>query len=98
MKKRSESQWKKLVAEQVASGMTVSLFARKKGLSAAHFSTKRQLLLRAGFMPGISAFVPVQRASPVISHDIRIRYGGCEMVLAATTDPAWLAGLLKALA
>ena len=99
MKKRSKSQWQQLVSEHANSGMSTASFAAKHSMSATYFSTKRQQLLRAGFVPATSAFVQLQRSAPVLAASgIRLRHGGCEIVLDATTDPVWLAGLVRALA
>ena len=97
MKSRTKADWQALVDEHAASGQTATAFCRAHGLNSTYFSTRRRALVGAAAKVE-SKFSPV--SLPPIHHGGEIRMacaGGVELRLPLSIEPAWLAGLLRAL-
>ena len=100
-KHRPTAEWKELIEEQRASGMTGVAFCNERGLSAKTFYKQRKRLgyVRGKASPGPGGFIQIQpgirpsiSAQPVVLH-----YGESRLELAADMSPAWVAELLRAL-
>ena len=99
MVNRSDSEWRRLVAEQVASGLSAAAFCRKQGLCPKHFSLRRKQL---GAVPKAaeskvkqSAFsaAKVPAALPVME----VHWQEAKLRLPVGVSALWVASLLKAL-
>lgn len=98
MKRRSEEQWREVLAEQAASGKTAKAFCEARGLNAKYFSKQRcKLSLTRGVGARAcrgSAFVAVR----VPAQQMRLRLpSGVAIELPGSVSAGWLAELLAAL-
>ena len=97
MAARSEAQWRELIAQFEASGLTQKAFCKREGLSYDWFGRKRQRLLNSNAAERVDkAFA---RASlPVVCGGV-IEVCGRDWVcrLPALTPAGYVAELLKAL-
>jgi hypothetical protein len=99
-KYRTSTEWKTLIEEQLASGLTCVAFCNELGLSAKTFYKQRQRYRRDQFSSGSGGFVQVQ-SSPsrvVPSQAIVLHYRDSRLELSSGISPVWVAGLMRALA
>lgn len=104
MKKRSQDEWRKLLASHTASGMSARQFCRERQLCPKYFSLrKKQLGLREGESPFVRA-----RLTTVVTHTaveentvtqaLVFRQGKGSLHFSILPDLEWLARLLSAVA
>lgn len=100
MKRRSEGEWRRLLAEQAASGETSVAFCQARGLDAQYFSKRRRKLLgkRMEGAPAAkrAAFIAVRVPSERQAMCVRL-VSGVEIELPDSVSAGWLAELLAAL-
>ena len=101
-KHRSADEWKALIEEQMASGLTGVAFCNQHGLSAKSFYKRRKRLGYPGRQiaaPRSSGFVQIQPVIPAAtSQVVVVHYQGSRLELSSEVSAAWLAELLRALA
>lgn len=100
-KYRSLGQWQAVIDHQAHSGLGVQAFCTKHGLTARYFYRKRrQLRAEKAQVPTQGAFV---RISPSLSAPepgslhLSVYYRECQLHMPLSTDPLWLARLLRSL-
>lgn len=98
MKRRSEGEWRKLFAEQAASGKTAVAFCQTRGLDAKYFSKRRCRLsgkrMSRAPVPKRSAFVAVRMPAQAMRLHLP---SGVELELPGPVSAGWLAELVGAL-
>ena len=102
-KYRSPSEWKALIEEQLASGLTGVAFCNERGLVAKTFYKQRRQL---GYPRGQSrsaqpgGFVRVQPAAAIASASscaVSLHYHDSRLELSSKVSAVWVAELLRAL-
>lgn len=101
-KYRNRSEWKALIEEQLASGLTGVEFCNERGLVAKTFYKQRRQL---GYPPGQgrstqhSGFVQAQPAATVsvTSGAVLLHYGDSRLELSSAVSASWVAELMRAL-
>ena len=103
-KYRSPTEWKALIEEQLASGLTGVAFCNERGLVAKTFYKQRR---RLGYSRGQSrsvqpgGFIQLQPATAVASGStgtVSLHYRDSRLELSSGVSAAWVAELLRALA
>ena len=97
MKRRTEAQWRGLIAAQRTSGQSISEYCRAEGLNPTYFSTKRQQLGQAKRQGQQKPprFVPVQTLAS--KEDIILRMDGIQLGCSVSVSPQWIAALIQTL-
>lgn len=91
-------QWRDLIAQQEASGQSVSAFCRDHDLLPKTFWNQRKALREAveQVNKGLVAVEPP--SSMLSSGQMRVTCRGVELVLSGSVSPAWVAHLMRELA
>lgn len=93
MKRRSQEEWKTLIKQQEASGLSTKEFCREQGINDHYLSCVKSKLKKLSSPQ--SGFQTVGTLLP--SQSISLRCGDIAIHLPANLDPAWLAMLVKQL-
>lgn len=91
MKRRTASDWKKLIEAQAASGLSAAAFCREHDLNAKYFSLRKTRLSSEN-----SSFVKASIASQAKS-ETTLTYCGAILSISSGTSPRWVAQLLREL-
>ncbi len=98
MKRRTETQWRELIAEHEASGMTAQAFCQERGLCSKYFGRKRKQLQEKRETASSLSFARVA----VSSRSERDRIELCledtlRLRMPTTVSTSWLAALIRQL-
>ena len=100
-KYRNREEWQALIDQQAQSGLGVTEFCNQFGLTPKYFYRKRRQLRAArALVPTGAAFVEVTSAGPTDTTTgdcLELQYRESRLQMPASTDPTWLAQLLKSL-
>ena len=91
MKRRTPSDWKRLIEDQAASGLSAVAFCHEHNLNPKYFSLRKSQLKSES-----SHFVKASIASQPVG-EITLKCLGVTMALPANTSPQWIAQLLREL-
>ena len=91
MTRRSQEDWRQLVAEQQASELNATDFCRERKINPKYFSLRKQRLKQSKAPAFIQAKVTTASSSQSSLH-----YQGLELTL-NDCSPAWVAQLLREL-
>lgn len=100
-KYRSANEWRSLIEEQIASGLTGVAFCNERGLSAKSFYKQRKRLgyPRSQIKKSSSGgFIQVQSIPTAASQPLVLHYGDSRLEISSRMDARWVAELLRALA
>ena len=96
----SNAEWQDIIERQEQSGLTGVAFCLQEGIYAKTFYRQRKMLRRKGLVTKSSQFIQVQ-PKPVpaipIQPGIVLQYRDSRLQMPASTEPLWLAQLMKAL-
>jgi len=99
MRKNTLIKWQTLIKQQLESDLPISKFCKLNNLSVTCFYNHKKILMAAKNADNKSSFVKVQRSTPAVTTDsIQLKYHQVMMRIPTSTEPGWLANLLKALA
>ena len=102
MTRRTQSEWQTLIQQQSESGLIATEFCRQNEICPKYFSKRKSDLKDLVAEPkSEKSFVKIQRTVPVppiIPENIQLKYHQAMMRLPTSTEPDWLANLLKSLA
>ena len=93
MPKRNKYDWPTLLKEFSDGGLTQAEFCRRKGINAKYFSLNRAKILRQ--TP--NDFVKVAVSSPKKHSVISFKFSDGELCFDTSTDPDYIALLIRAL-
>lgn len=97
MKRRTPEQWRALFTEHAASGMTMAVFCRERGINPNYFSLRRKQLGARNGVEGASVFAPVAITAPSAAM-IEVQLNGeVRLRVPTTVSPHWLADLVQQL-
>ena len=98
---RNRSEWKVLIEEQLASGLSGVEFCNERGLVAKTFYKQRRQL---GYPPGQGrstqpdGFIQVEpTAAPASSNSVKLQYRNSRLELSPEVSATWVAELIRAL-
>ena len=99
-KHRSKSEWQELIEQQASSDLNAAAFCLANGLSSKTFYRHRKLLAGQSTDLTSGPFITVQKKivkplSP--STDFTLSYREIRLHLTTSTDPVWVAELIRAL-
>ena len=97
MARLSRQQWQALIVEFENSGQTQTEFCKQRDLNPKYFSLKRSKLI-ADDAVDRPAFTEVVLAPPRTCGTVEITLGKVTITVPQTTPPAYLAGVIRALA
>jgi hypothetical protein len=96
----SNAEWQDIIERQEQSGLTGVAFCLQEGIYAKTFYRQRKMLRRKGLVAKPSQFIQVQ-PKPVptipIQPGIVLQYQDSRLQMPSSTEPLWLAQLMKAL-
>ena len=101
---RSPAEWKVLVEEQLASGLTGVAFCNERGLVAKTFYKQRRRLgyprgqSRSAQPEGFIQLQPVAAVALASTGSVSLHYHGSRLELSSGVSTAWVAELMRALA
>ena len=94
---RTRQEWLALIKDQQTSGLTISDYAKRHGLSVQHFYTRRSELRGEFESETSSQFIRVTTVEQQrVLSTLSLQVGQCQLQLPTTVDPTWLGALLKA--
>ena len=104
MKKRSQEEWRELIALQAISGQSAQVFCQEKQLCPKYFSLrKKQLGLRESASPFVRARLNTMTTlttdeQPTATQALMFRCNKGFLYFSNLPDPEWLARWLSAMA
>jgi len=99
--RRSTEVWQKIIRQQEQSGVSATAFCEEQGLSTKTFYRRRKALHLAStetpksFIKIEAEPIPLQPTTSV--QPMVLHYGEIKLSLPVSTDPSWMADLMKAL-
>lgn len=94
MKRRTQDEWRELIAQQKESGLSASRFCKERGINDKYFSTvKYKLKEKNNNNHGFQALGMLSG-----SQNITLRRQGLDIQIPLPVDAHWLAILVKQLA
>ena len=97
---RSKSEWRKLIEQQVQSGLSGLEFCKQQGLLAKTFYRHRKLLRQQNLIPAGRSFIQVQPKVIIpVSNDqvVILQHRESRLSIPSGTHPEWLAQLMNTL-
>ncbi|MDX1474837.1 MAG: hypothetical protein R3309_11760 [Reinekea sp.] len=100
MRAKTRMKWQALIEQQSSSGLSISEFCRKKGLTSSNFYKYRLALSETSPSTSNQRFVKLKRSvvNTAGGAILQLDYGQTQLRIADSVSPTWLAELLKALA
>ena len=97
MKRRSQNEWRELIALQATSGVSAQQFCQEHALNAKYFSLrKQQLSVSETALPFVRAVRETPTFPPAMQSALVIHQGKGSLHFAMLPEPEWLARLLSA--
>lgn len=97
MKRRSQNEWRELIALQAASGVSAQQFCQEHALNAKYFSLrKQQLSVHESALPFVRAMRETPAFPHATPHALVIHQEKVSLHFAMLPEPDWLARLLSA--
>ena len=97
--KRSQQQWRELIAAQECSNLSIVEYCRIHNISTKSFYGRRSALIKSATASPDSAFVKaVSPSSSSTSEFAVLSVGNAKLLLSKQTDTKWLAALMRQLA
>jgi len=97
--RRSQKQWRELIAAQERSDLSIVEYCRKNNISTKSFYGRRRALIKPASASPSSAFV--KAVTPPSSNSSKfavLSVGSAELRITKQTDTKWLAALMRQLA
>jgi len=99
-KSEREQFWQGVIQEQKGSGLSISAFCRKRGVSDASFFSWRRKLTQRDRNDTAAKFVPLTLDAPSVTTRPGCEVvlpGGCRILVPGQCDANWLREILEAL-
>lgn len=97
MKRRSQNEWRELIALQAASGVSAQQFCQEHALNSKYFSLrKQQLNVSETALPFVRAVRDTRPLPNTTQHALVIHQEKVSLHFAILPEPDWLARLLSA--
>jgi hypothetical protein len=101
MSRKTSDEWKNLVAQQVASGLSVPKFCGQHQLSVKYFYARKAIIAKDNHNNGFIQAKVVTKQTTIIAqhveHPIRLNLPVGELSFPRNTSPAFIAELLNGL-
>lgn len=97
MARRSSQEWEGIIEQQKTSGLSVVDFCKQQQLNSKYFYARQRNLLKRMQRKSESSFIKVGK--PVVASGVMmsLQVGEAKLLLPTSTEPGWVANLLKAL-
>mgnify|MGYP000170239485 FL=1 len=97
--RRSQQQWRELIAAQELSDLSIVEYCRKHNISTKSFYGRRSALIKPASASPDSVFVKAVKPSTSSASEFAVlSVGNAELRFSKQTDTKWLAALMRQLA
>lgn len=96
MGRRSSQEWQDIIEQQGSSGLSVVDFCKQQNLNCKYFHARKRSLLKRQQCKLTQSFVKVSK--PLTNGAMMsLQFGDATLSLPVSTEPEWLAQVIKAL-